>query len=53
MIDATPTWEHLVPVLMYIIRNAERLDALHDLEHELRNMARAADMWNAHCKEMQ
>lgn len=49
-IDATPTWESMVPVLMYIIRNIDRMDALNDIEQELRVMASAADKWNAYAK---
>lgn len=51
-IDATPSWESLIPVLMYVIRNAESTKTLKDMEQELRNMAQAADRWNAHCREM-
>lgn len=48
-IDATPTWESLVPVLLYLVRNARTATA--DIEQELVRMAQAADKWNAHCKE--
>lgn len=49
-IDVTPTWEAMVPVLMYLIRNSQQAH-LHAAEQELRNMAQAADRWNAHCRE--
>jgi hypothetical protein len=52
-IDVTPTWESMVPVLMYIIRrDGDSPKTMKDMEQELRNMAQAADRWNAHCREM-
>lgn len=48
-IDMTPTWESLVPVLLYLVRNSRTAKA--DIEQELFRMAQAADKWNAHCKE--
>lgn len=49
-IDVTPTWAAMVPVLMYLIRNGQA-SATQAVEQELRNMAMAADCWNAHCRE--
>jgi hypothetical protein len=45
-LDLTPTWESLVPVLLYLSRQG-----IADVEQELVRMAQAADKWNAHCKE--
>lgn len=51
-VDVTPTWESMVPVLMYIIRrDGDSPKTMKDMEQELRNMAQAADRWNAHCRE--
>ena len=50
-IDATPTWEAMVPVLIYIIRNSKTREGLKNVEPELLRMAQAADRWNAHCRE--
>ena len=51
-IDMTPTWESLVPVLAHIVRHAKTNGARDDIMKELKNMAQAADRWNAHCREM-
>jgi hypothetical protein len=50
-IDLTPTWASLVPVLMHIAKHSESPSGLRDVTDELTKMARAADLWNAHCKE--
>ena len=50
--NITPTWESLVPVLAHIVRHAKTNGAVDDIMKELKNMARAADRWNAHCQEM-
>ena len=47
----TPTWESLVPVLAHIVRHAKTNGAVDDIMKELKNMAKAADRWNAYCKE--
>ena len=52
-VDATPTWEAMVPVLIYIIHNAQTREGLKNVEPELRRMAQAADRWNQHCRESQ
>ena len=46
-IDATPTWEAITPMLLHILRNSSN----REVEQEFLNMARAADRWNAFCKE--
>ena len=48
-IDATPTWESLVPVLVHIIQHSKYANARADIVKELVNMAQAADRWNSHC----
>ena len=50
-INVTPTWESLVPVLAHIVRHAKTNGAVDDIMKELKNMAQAADRWNAHCQE--
>ena len=50
-INVTPTWESLVPVLAHIVRHAKTNGAVDDIMKELKNMAQAADRWNAHCRE--
>ena len=50
-IDLTPTWASLVPVLMHIAKHSDSPSGLRDVTDELTKMARAADLWNAHCKE--
>jgi hypothetical protein len=49
-IDLTPTWASLVPVLMHIAKYSESPSGLRDVTDELTKMAKAADLWNAHCK---
>ena len=48
-IDLTPTWESLVPVLVHILQHSESDTAKRDITAEIKSMAKAADMWNAHC----
>ena len=50
-LNVTPTWESLVPVLAHIVRHAKTNGAVDDIMKELKNMAKAADRWNAHCQE--
>jgi hypothetical protein len=50
-IDLTPTWASLVPVLVQILQHSESESSKRDIADELTKMARAADRWNAHCKE--
>jgi hypothetical protein len=50
-IDMTPTWASLVPALIHILQHSESESSKHDIADELTKMARAADRWNAHCKE--
>ncbi len=50
-LDMTPTWESLVPVLAHIIQHSKSATARADIMKELENMAKAADRWNAYCKE--
>jgi hypothetical protein len=49
-IDLTPTWESLVPVMVHILQHSESDTAKRDITAEIKSMAKAADMWNAHCK---
>jgi hypothetical protein len=49
-IDMTPTWESLVPAFVYILQHSES-ESSKRMTNELTKMARAADLWNAHCKE--
>ena len=49
-IDLTPTWEGLVPVLAHILQNSESPSVRKNITEELLKMARAADLWNEHCK---
>jgi len=55
-IDCTPTWEALLPAMLDIVK--QRTDTgspfptdTEGLISEFGRMARAADKWNAHCKE--
>jgi hypothetical protein len=50
-IDMTPTWEGLVPALIHILQHSESESSKRNIADELTKMARAADLWNAHCKE--
>jgi hypothetical protein len=52
-IDLTPTWESLVPVLVHILQHSETETAKRLITAEIMSMAKAADMWNAHCKSVQ
>lgn len=49
-IDLTPSWASLVPVLMHIAKYSDSPSGLRDVTDELTKMAKAADLWNAHCK---
>jgi hypothetical protein len=50
-IDMTPTWEGLVPALIHILQHSKSDRSKHDIADELTKMARAADRWNAYCRE--
>jgi len=53
-IDLTPTWESLVPAMVYILQHSyESETTKQNIAAEIRKMAKAADMWNAHCKSVQ
>lgn len=49
-IDLTPTWSGMLPTLVMLLDNGykTRNTAL----AELANMAKAADLWNAHCAQL-
>lgn len=49
-IDITLTWQGLVPVLVHILQHSESASSRRDITEELTKMAKAADLWNAHCK---
>lgn len=49
-IDLTPTWSEILPTLLIILRDASPKGQSSAVE-ELKNMARAADMWNEHVKK--
>jgi hypothetical protein len=40
-----------VPALIHILQHSESESSKHDIADELTKMARAADRWNAYCKE--
>lgn len=50
-IDCTPTWEGIAPLYLEFVQtgNATQRDIARS---ELMKMAKAADKWNAHCKQM-
>jgi len=50
-IDYTPTWEEILLTWLAVLRDGNE-DSRWNAEEELLRMARAADRWNAHCKEM-
>jgi hypothetical protein len=50
-IDMTPTWSGLLPVMVHILQHSESESSKRDIADELTKMARAADRWNAYCKE--
>jgi hypothetical protein len=50
-IDMTPTWASLVPAFVHILQHSESEWSKRDIQNELTKMARAADLWNAHCKK--
>ena len=56
-IDITPTWEEILPTWLMLYENAlrgrcnEPEQVLENAKQQLTVMARAADKWNAHCKE--
>lgn len=52
-IDMTPTWEGLLPLFLLTVVNKGAVFMEDDAVVELRKMARAADKWNKHCKEME
>lgn len=49
-IDITPTWRGVLPILIEGLTNGNARGVQIATE-ELRKMAEAADMWNAHCKK--
>lgn len=50
VIDVTPTWSALLPLLLEIAANGNTTDARWTAKAELMRMAQAADKWNAHCR---
>ena len=50
-IDLTPTWSALVPMLSLVLQQTDSETTRHEITLEFAKMARAADRWNAHCKE--
>ena len=51
-VDMTPTWEGLLPLFLLAVVNKGAVFMEDEACVELRKMARAADLWNQHCKEM-
>ena len=49
-IDATPTWEAVVPLLMAVIENGT-FEGRAAAEQELRRMAKLADLYVASCRK--
>ena len=53
-IDMTPTWEGVLPVLiMTLQRSKVDSDSLETAQTELNKMAKLADKWVQHVKEME
>jgi len=52
-VDMTPTWEGLLPLFLLTVAHKGAVVMGDDAVIELRKMARAADKWNQHCKEME
>lgn len=58
-IDLDPTWQEILPAWLMLYRQAVLGDCTNpsliraNAEAELRNMAKAADNWNEHCKALQ
>ena len=65
VIDCTPTWEAIAPLLLDIyaqnkakVKNSykvtdktqQAINSCNDIMAEFKNMAIAADKWNAYCK---
>jgi hypothetical protein len=56
-IDVTPTWEEILPnwLMLYqqaVLGNADNSrEVIANAKTEFFRMARAADKWNAHCRE--
>jgi hypothetical protein len=50
-IDCTPTWEGMLRYYITILRDGTN-EGQKIAEAELTNMAKAADKWVAHCKQM-
>lgn len=56
-IDCTPTWEGLLPMMLHLLdpRNVQkdkREETAANIREQFRLMAKGADKWNAHCKEV-
>ena len=53
--DMTPTWAALLPAMLAVLDNPDEsfdvMNAKMNIRHELRRMARAADLWNAKAKD--
>lgn len=50
-IDITPTWSGLLPALLDLL-NSKKTDVRQQAYDELVRMAKAADLWNQHAKEV-
>ena len=52
-VDMTPTWQGLLPLFLLAVVNKGAVFMEDEACKELSKMARAADLWNQHCKEME
>ena len=52
-IDLTPRWQELVCWMMTLLETSDNEEAKAPIRAEFQRMARAADSWVAHCKEVE
>jgi len=52
-IDMTPTWEAVTPILVVTLQSTRDPEAIDIAQKELTKMAKLADKWVEHVKEME
>jgi hypothetical protein len=52
-IDITPSWSSIAPALIDVLLHTKDYNTREDLESEIKRMAKLADCWVEHCKQVQ
>lgn len=52
-IDLTPSWSAITPALIDALLHTKDYNAREDIKSEIKRMAKLADCWVEHCKQVQ